>query len=325
MRAAALLLVATLLAAAPLAPLGLAKGPKAKPERIDKILSQRFDVSRAQARTLIMHGKVTVAGAAVRSPKDKFDVDVDMEVTGLRRGTSEDAGPPRPQTVKSEPTDIKFSSLLLAYHKPVGVLSTLRDPQGRRDLTTELPGGIFRRFHPVGRLDADTSGLLLLSSDGDLTHRLLHPKHNVEREYIATIAWPRPEDFAADPTLTPTLTRVEGAAAPKMAPSGSLEELRERLAAGVVTTEGTFSARVVDGEEGWRNTKHGENVGWVQLAVAEGKYRMVRRVLMNAGHEVLGLHRVRYGGILLNDLRLPENEVTEVPQEMLGWAEDLLG
>lgn len=83
--------------------------------------------------------------------------------------------------------EIRPLPLLLAYNKPVGVHSTMGDPVGRMSLEDVIPARFASQFHPVGRLDADTSGLLLFSADGQLTHRLLHPKTGVDREYQATV------------------------------------------------------------------------------------------------------------------------------------------
>lgn len=77
--------------------------------------------------------------------------------------------------------------ILVAYHKPLGVHSTIGDPMGRPNLEDALPPRLQKSFHPVGRLDADTTGLLLFSGDGQLTQRLLHPSGNVQRQYLATV------------------------------------------------------------------------------------------------------------------------------------------
>lgn len=150
---------------------------------------------------------------------------------------------------------------LALFHKPLGVHSTLRDPQGRPSLATAASELVQLGLHPVGRLDAETDGLLLFSSDGALTQWLLHPKRAVEREYQATVA-PEPD-----------------------------ETLAERLAAGIRTSDGIFCARVLS-QEG----------ATVTLVVTEGKHRMVRRMLANAGHPVLALRRLRYGPFVLGAL-----------------------
>lgn len=80
--------------------------------------------------------------------------------------------------------------ILVAYHKPLGVHSTIGDPLGRPNLEDALPSRLQKAFHPVGRLDHDTTGLLLFSGDGQLTQRLLHPSGNVQRQYIATVEGP---------------------------------------------------------------------------------------------------------------------------------------
>jgi len=136
--------------------------------------------------------------------------------------------------------------------------------------------------HPVGRLDADTTGLLLFSRCGDLTHRLLHPKYVIEREYVATVENPVHEAW-----------------------------LREKLHAGVETVEGgeplvvTANLISVDGQD-------------VRLTVTEGKYRMVRRILANCGHPVVALHRVRYGEVPLPDIE--EGDAVPVYGSQLEWA-----
>lgn len=156
------------------------------------------------------------------------------------------------------------------------------DPLNRTSLAEVTPPE-WRRMglHPVGRLDADTTGLLLFSSDGKLTQRLLHPKNEISREYEARV-----EGDASDPTLA------------------------ERLAAGVETSEGTFPAMLLEQSE-----------ERVRLSVTEGKYRMVRRILANCGHPVTALHRVRYGEVRLGELGIGEGEHTsELPEAVAEWA-----
>ena len=144
-----------------------------------------------------------------------------------------------------------------AYHKPPGVLSVNEDPMGRSCVGDVLPV----RHHIVGRLDMETRGLLLLSMDGTLTQKLLHPKRAVEREYCA---W------------------VEGS------PD---ESLVSRLREGVETSLGLAQAKVLSIEG-----------NCVRLVVTEGRNRIVRRMLHNAGHSVLDLQRMRFGPIELGDL-----------------------
>lgn len=139
--------------------------------RLDKYLNDAgFSESRSCAAAMIRSGRVRIDGSVVRSGKIKVDTLKSLvEVDGRR---------------VVEPS----IPLMMAYHKPLGVHSTLRDDHGRPDLSTVLdsmPMHWRRLLHPVGRLDSDTTGLLLFSSRGDLTHRLLHPRHAVEKEYTA--------------------------------------------------------------------------------------------------------------------------------------------
>ena len=130
--------------------------------RLDKFLNDAsVAASRAACSKLVKQGRVAVDGVVAKRAAAKVPADARVTV----------------DDVLVEPLP-----LLWAYHKPVGVHSTLSDDRGRPDLSVVAP----RKAHPVGRLDADTSGLLLFSSDGALTHKLLSPRAAVEKEYVAT-------------------------------------------------------------------------------------------------------------------------------------------
>ena len=236
--------------------------------RLDKLLAERGAGSRKDVDRLIRKGLVTLDGEVVGKAGAKLKV-------------------PWVSCPVVDGFDYPPPPLLAAYHKPLGVVSSMRDDHGRPDLASVLPQPWQKSLHPVGRLDADTTGLLLFSRDGDLTHRLLHPKYVVEREYVA---------------------RVEGDIDPPA--------LRRQLAEGVATVEEGESLVVVgellgvDGQD-------------VRLVVTEGKYRMVRRVLANCGHPVLALHRVRYGEVRLDELDIREGEAAPVLGEPLDWATGL--
>lgn len=225
-------------------------------ERIDKILARRNVGSRQDAQRLCRQGRVWVNDVQIRDPGTKIPSESVIVVDG------------KPN---------KEAPMFAMYHKPAGVQSTMDDNWGRESLAEVLPEEWRGALHPVGRLDADTTGLLMFCSDGQLTQKLLHPRHAIEREYIAT---------------------VEGAI--------HKNALREILAAGVETAEGTFSARL---EEVWGQT--------IRVVVSEGKYRMVRRVLNNAGHPVVSLHRIRYGDFRIGDLE--EGRVRECSAEEYAW------
>ncbi len=208
--------------------------------RLDKLLAERGMGSRKDARRLVKRGLVVVDGEVAKKVSDHVD-------------------PTAVVTVNGQP--LEALARVLLYHKPVGRVSSMDDDWGRGDLSSVLPPEWAGQYHPVGRLDADTSGLLLFSRDGTLTHRLLHPKFGMEREYVAVV-----EDEV-------------------------LPDLADLLEAGVETAEGIFCARLVHAE--------GRTL---RLVVKEGKHRMVRRMLNNAGYPVLELHRVRYGPFELGDL-----------------------
>ena len=185
------------------------------------------------------------------------------------------------------------------------------DPIGRPNLEDTLPPRLAKLFHPVGRLDADTTGLLLFSIDGQLTQRLLHPSGNVQREYLATV-------------------ELEGEGE---GGKGKFDEakLRETLKEGVETADGTYPAELLgvleatrkeEGEEEEDEKEDGveKDLLVLRVGVAEGKHRMVRRLLANAGYPVVGLHRVRYGRVELGDL--VEGEVVEIndASDVGQWA-----
>ena len=167
----------------------------------------------------------------------------------------------------------------LAYvllHKPAATVTTARDPQGRRTVVDLVDHPA--RVVPVGRLDADTTGALLLTNDGDLAHRLAHPRYEVEKVYVADV-----EGDPDDATIA-------------------------RLAAGVELEDGpTAPARV-------RRIAPGR----VELAIHEGRKHQVKRMLEAVGHPVLRLHRPRYAGLTLAGLsagrwrELKRNEVDEL-------------
>jgi 23S rRNA pseudouridine2605 synthase len=165
--------------------------------RLDQRLMACELGSRREVTALLRDGAVTVDGVTVTDP-----------------GFGWESG----MVICCEGREIAIPAMMLAWHKPAGVLTTVRDPWGRDGLEEALPREVAELWHPVGRLDRDTHGLLLLSRSGVWTQRLLHPRRAVEREYVAI---------------------VEGA--PR-------SDLGEVLAAGVDTTEGVFPARLVSVE-----------------------------------------------------------------------------
>jgi 23S rRNA pseudouridine2605 synthase len=214
--------------------------------RLNKYLAQAGVASRRHADELIAAGKVRVNGKVVRTLGTLVAADDRVEVDGAR------VRPPPGHTY-------------LLLHKPVGVVTTMRDPQGRRTVAELLPRGAVRVV-PVGRLDYATSGVLLLTDDGDLAHRLLHPRFGVEKTYRATVVG----------ELSPSIAR--------------------RLARGVVLDDGrTAAARIrIVAARGDRCT--------VDVTIHEGRNRQVRRMFEVVGHPVKALVRTRFGPLTLRGL-----------------------
>jgi len=164
--------------------------------------------------------------------------------------------------VRGRPLPGRSALRYLILNKPVGVLTTLSDPEGRRTVRDFLPPS--PRLFPVGRLDADTSGLLLLTNDGELAHRLMHPRYGVKKVYRARVSQlPTPEQV-------------------------------RRLRTGVTLEPGVRSApaevKVLRGREGR---------AVVEIAVHEGRYHQVRRMCEAVGLDVKALHRSAYGPLRL--------------------------
>ena len=245
--------------------------------RLDKLLAERGAGSRKDVDRLIRKGLVEL-----EDPETG-----ELEVVGKSGAKLKVPWESCPYV---DGFDYPPPPLLAAYHKPLGVVSTMSDDNGRPDLATVLPVNWQKLLHPVGRLDADTTGLLLFSRDGDLTHRLLHPKYVVEREYLATVE--NPVDEA---------------------------KLRAQLAEGIETIENGESLIV----QGDLLGVEGDDGQTVRAIFREGKYRMVRRVLANAGHPVVALHRVRYGEVRLDDLGIEEGESVAIEGPDLEWARTL--
>jgi 23S rRNA pseudouridine2605 synthase len=219
--------------------------------------------SRRASEELIRDGRVSVNGR-VATLGDRVDPRVDrIEVDGI--------------TVPTDP-DLRYYAL----HKPRWVVTTARDPQRRPDVSRYYPPG--PRVFPVGRLDRETEGLLLLTNDGELANRLMHPRYGVEREYLAEVDG-RPSERAV-----------------------------ARLVRGVRLDDGPARARRA------RLVGGADRRAAVRLVVTEGRKREVRRMLEAVGLPVTRLVRTRFGPIRLGRLRpgevraLEPSEVRELMQ-----------
>jgi 23S rRNA pseudouridine2605 synthase len=210
--------------------------------RLAKYLAHAGVASRRAAEGMVRAGRVTVAGEVVRDPARDVGEDSGVAVDGRPVGGAEE------RTVH-------------VLHKPAGVVSTAADTHGRTTVTDLVPAP--GRLYPVGRLDADTTGLILLTNDGDLAHRLTHPSFEVEKAYRVRVADP------------PVAARA-------------LRALRD----GVDLDDGrTAPARVRAVER-----------DVLEVVIHEGRKRQVRRMCQAVGHEVLDLARVRFGPLALGDL-----------------------
>ena len=208
--------------------------------RLVKYLAHSGVASRRAAERLIADGRVSVAGAVVRDPARDVDHESGVEVDG------------RP--VSPEPREV------WVVNKPPGVTSTAREP-GRRQAVVELIDSP-RRLYPVGRLDADSTGLILVTNDGELANRLTHPSFEVARTYRARLRRP-PSDV-------------------------DLRALRK----GVELDDGpTAPARV---------RRVSPRV--IEITIREGRNRQVRRMAEAVGNEVVELQRIGFGPLRLGDL-----------------------
>jgi 23S rRNA pseudouridine2605 synthase len=232
-------------------------------ERLQKIISAAGITSRRASEELILAGRVTVNGSVVSELGSKADPATDTVA------------------VDGKPLTIASKKLYILLYKPVGYLTTLDDPEGR-PLVVDLLKEVGERVYPVGRLDYNTEGLLLLTSDGEWANRLMHPRHEVEKEYHV---------------------RVRG-----KVHKSQLDQL-----AGGVEIEGrkTAPARVCMIKEGDQND-------WFSITIHEGRNRQVRRMCEAVSLSVVRLRRVRYGMLSMGALKpgeyrfLTEAEVNEL-------------
>ena len=225
-------------------------------ERLQRSLARAGFGSRRACEEVIAAGRVEINGR-VATLGDRLDPTVDeVRVDGSK--------------VNVDPELRTF-----ALHKPRGVTTTMRDPHAERDLTGFLPKGM--HVFPVGRLDRDTEGLLLLTNDGSLAHRLTHPRYAIEKEYLAEVGSPPSQRQLA------------------------------RLRRGVELDDGT--ARAVDA----RSAGGAGGRGGVRLVMIEGRKREVRRMLDAVELPVRRLVRVRVGPIRLG--KLGPGEIRELEPE----------
>ena len=216
--------------------------------RLQKVLAEAGVGSRRHCEELIGAGRVEVDGETVR----RFGARVDPDRQVIR--------------VDGKRIPAKPGLVYLAFNKPAGVLTAMSDPRGRTTISDFLGDRSERLFH-IGRLDYETEGLMLLTNDGELAHRLAHPSFEVAKTYLAEVTGPVPKD------------------------------LGRRLTTGVELDDGVAAAdrfRVVD--------RSGNRV-LVEITLHEGRKHIVRRLLEAVGHPVSRLVRTQVGPVSLGNLK----------------------
>ncbi|MEW6116595.1 MAG: pseudouridine synthase [Nitrospirota bacterium] len=235
-------------------------------QRIQKILAQMGVVSRRKAEELIIEGRVTVNGKpaelGMKADPARDHIKVDGKL--LTR--------PEPK-------------VYLMFNKPRGVVTSLYDPEGRPTIKDYLRGIKYRVF-PIGRLDYDSEGLLLITNDGDFAHSILHPSKKIPKTYVVKV-------------------------------KGDIEDSAlVKLRRGVRLEDGmTAPAKV-------KKLKQLEHNSWIEITIHEGKKRQVRRMLESVGHPVMRLKRIAINGLVLRGVEegkyrpLYDEELERIRQEI---------
>lgn len=217
-------------------------------ERLQKVLAHAGVASRRKCEELILAGKVEVNDEVVTT-------------LGVKVNPAEDIIKVNGKLIQPE------KKVYVILHKPKGVITSVSDPHGRRVVTDYLKG-IKERVYPVGRLDYDTEGLLLLTNDGEFANLLMHPRHHVPRTYHAYV---------------------------KGVPHGSiLDELRS----GVILEDGKTAPAEVE----YYDISPDQKQSIISITIYEGRNRQVRRMFEKVGHPVIRLRRVQFGTLFLDGL-----------------------
>jgi 23S rRNA pseudouridine2605 synthase len=228
--------------------------------RLNKFLAAQGIASRRKADLLIESGEVTVNGKRVFELGVKVDPTKDMiKVNG--------------KLVKARTEE----PLYLMFHKPKGVITTLEDPLGRTTITDFL-GKLKTKVFPVGRLDWDSEGLLLLTNDGDFANQVSHPKFNIAKRY---------------------LVKISGKITPKM-----IEKMKRGMS---IPESGRVSAKRVDRIVKKSTPQH----DWLIVEITEGKNRQIRKMFGNFKLDVLKLQRVAIGNLELGTLKRGEFKILQ--------------
>ena len=224
-------------------------------ERLQKVLARAGVASRRESEKLIAEGRVTVNGRVIR----EFGVKVDPRMDEIRVDTL---------LVRRDTATPDAERVYLLLNKPKGVLCTVKDTHGRPTVVDIVPPHVGRRLYPVGRLDEDSEGLVLMTNDGELTARLTHPRYAVPKVYDV---------------------RVKGRLS---------EEDAHKFESGVWLSEGkTGRSRV-------RIRKAGFQVTHVAVTLHEGRNREIRRAFLKIGFPVLSVKRIQIGPVVARGLKI---------------------
>ena len=232
-------------------------------ERLQKIIARAGIASRRAAEEMILNGRVMVDGQTITELGGKYD--------SSRQKIC----------VDGKPLTLAEKKVYYLLNKPKGYLSTAKDERGRRTVLDLLPE-VSERVYPLGRLDNNTEGLLLISNDGDLMNGLLHPRYKVNKTYVA---------------------RVVGV------PS---EKLLDKLRQGIKLEDGMTAPAVV------KMLETSDNEAKVEITIHEGRNRQVRRMFAAIGCDVRALKRVKFAGLTLKGVKrghyrpLTDEEITEL-------------
>ena len=233
------------------------------PMRLQKFLARAGVASRRASENLMTAGRVTVNGEVVRELGSKVDPLVDVVA------------------VDGNVVSLSDGPVTIMLNKPAGVITTMKAQSNRPIVADLVPCDRYPGLYPIGRLDADTTGILLFSTDGALGNALLHPSHHVPKTYIATVEG--------------NLTDVEA----------------DRLRQGVELDDGPTQPAEVSFPGKRRNR--------VRITIHEGRYHQVKRMFEAVGHPVRNLHRERFGDLALGNLKPGEwRELTPDELQQLG-------
>lgn len=220
-------------------------------ERLQKVIAHAGIASRRKAEELILQGRVKVNGSVVKELGKKVTSSDRIEVDGI-------------QIEGEEP-------VYFLFYKPRGVISSVQDEKGRK-VVTDFFETIKERIYPVGRLDYDTSGLLLLTNDGEFANLLMHPSNEIDKVYVAKV---------------------------KGIPS---REKLTSLSRGIMLEDG----KTAPAKTKLLSVDKKKDTAIVEITIHEGRNRQVRRMFDSIGHPVLKLKREKYGFLTLNGLRTGE-------------------